>query len=214
MQGRAGQCGGRRAGTRRAAGLAFLLALGLAGSPGLAELALPAAERVRVLTSPRDLGDFELTSQDGGVFRFSALAGRPVLVVFGFTSCPDICPTILGNLKMLESAHGEALADTAIVFISVDGERDTPERLASFLAYYSSDFIGLTGSSDEVQQVASRFRAVFYPERPDPATGHYNVAHSVQVFAVDRQGRLRAEYHNATLEAMAEVTGALVAESH
>ena len=211
MQGRAGQGSGFRPGRCRAVSLAFLLAL--ASAPVPAGVALPTAERVRILEPARPVGDFELTGQDGQPFRFASLAGRPVLVAFGFTSCPDICPTILGNLKMLRSVHGEALAETAVVFISVDGARDTPERLAAFLGHYSPEFIGLTGTSDEVQRVASRFRAVFYPERPNPATGHYNVAHSVQVFAVDRRGRLRAEYHNASLDAMATVTRALVSES-
>ncbi len=175
--------------------------------------ALPAQERVRIIDPPRAIGDFELTDQQGRPFRFETLTGRPVLVVFGFTSCPDICPTILGNLNMLAADYADELEDTAIVFVSVDGARDTPERLNAFLGHYSGEFIGLVGDTNAVQRVASKFRAVFYPERPDPSSGHYNVAHSVQVFAVDRQGRLRAEYHNASLAAMATVTAALAAES-
>ena len=173
---------------------------------------IPQLERVRVVEPPREVGDFELTDRKGEPFRFSALRGRPVLVAFGFASCPDVCPTVMSRLLLLAKVHAAEIRDTAIVLISVDGERDTPERMDDFLSIFSAEFIGLTGMPDVVRPVADRFPAVFFKESPD-AAGHYNVAHSAQVYLLDRRGRVRAELLNAPIETMAEVVGIVAAES-
>lgn len=183
-----------------------------AATPSAESAALPAAEGVVLAEPPRAVGDFELVSQDGRSVRFSSLRGAPLLVFFGFAHCPDVCPTTLHRLKMLkESGNGE-FRDVAVVMISVDGDRDTPAVLKSYLSNIASDFIGLTGEPRKVRDIAAQFPAVFFKGLPTDATGNYRVEHTSQVYAIDREGRLRAEFSNATIAAMAAVTRALIRE--
>lgn len=189
-------------------GLALLAAAAIAASE---PPALPALDRVYVNPAPGPLPDFTLTDQDGKARSFSSLRGEPVLVFFGFTHCPNVCPAALSRLKALHAANGGALARARIVLISVDGERDTPARLKSYLAPLSVDFIGLTGDPKLTSKIAAQFAAVFFRE-PAAKDGGYNVQHSTQVFAVDKAGRLRATFANASIEDMAAVTSLLLKE--
>ena len=107
--------------------------------------ALPALQGVFVNEAPAPLADFTLTDHQGRSRNFSSLRGSPALVFFGFAHCPNICPTTLANLKALHEAEGGALKSARVVLVSVDGERDTPAALKSYLAPLSPDFIGLTG---------------------------------------------------------------------
>jgi len=93
--------------------------------------------------------------------------------------------------------------------ISVDGERDTPEVLKAYLARYSPRFIGLTGTRDKVKPIAAEFSAAFFKGSGD----NYSVSHSPQVFVMDKAGRLRAEFYNASIEAMTDVALALLDEA-
>ncbi len=185
-----------------------LLAGSLAAS---AATPLPALPRVYLVPEPTPIADFTLADQDGKPLRFASLRGEPALVFFGFTHCPNVCPTQLGRLKLLHESGGGALKDVRIVLVSVDGERDTPARLKSFLGPLSSDFIGLTGNPKATSEIAARFAAVFFKE-PAAKDGTYNVMHSTQVFAVDKAGRLRASFNDATIEDMATIAGLLLAE--
>jgi protein SCO1/2 len=178
-------------------------AAGLAG--------LPERPGVFVNPTPASIEDFTLTDQDGKARTFSSLRGTPVLVFFGFTHCPSICPTTLARLKSLHTARGGAVKPAKIVFISVDGDRDTPERLKSYLAPVSADFIGLTGDPKATSKIAARFAAVFFKE-PAAKDGSYNVMHSTQVFALDKAGRLRATFVDASIEDMATITDLLLKE--
>jgi protein SCO1/2 len=188
---------------------AFALASAIAAAGERA--ALPALDRVYVAAAPAAIADFTLTDQSGRPRSFSSLRGEPVLVFFGFTHCPNICPTALGRLKLLHEARGGALKGARIVMVSVDGERDTPARLKSYLAPLSADFVGLTGDPKAVARIAAQFAAVFFRE-PAGKDGDYNVMHSTQVFAVDKAGRLRATFADASIEDMATVTALLLGE--
>ena len=172
---------------------------------------LPALPRVYVNPDPVPVADFTLTDQDGRPRAFSSLRGQPALVFFGFTHCPNVCPTQLGRLKLLHESGDGALKPVHIVLVSVDGDRDTPARLRSFLGPLSSDFIGLTGNPRSTSEIAARFAAVFFKE-PAAKDGGYNVLHSTQVFAVDKAGRLRASFNDASLEDMATIATLLLAE--
>lgn len=196
--------------TSRVAALALGLAATVAGWADTPS-ALPSLERVYLNPAPAPLADFTLTDQDGRARAFSSLRGEPVLVFFGFTHCPSICPTTLARLKSVHQARGGALKDARIVLISVDGDRDTPQRLKSYLAPLSADFIGLTGDPKETSQIAARFAAVFFKE-PAAKDGSYNVMHSTQVFAVDKAGRLRATFADASIDDMATITQLLLDE--
>ena len=196
---------------RTSAPLAAVFALATAIAAAGERAALPALDRVYVNPEPATVADFTLTDQSGKPRSFSSLKGEPALVFFGFTHCPDVCPTALGRLKLLHEARDGALKDARIVLISVDGERDTPARLKSWLAPLSPDFIGLTGDPKATAAIAARFAAVFFKEPPGK-DGNYNVLHSTQVFAVDKAGRLRASFADAAIDDMATITALLLAE--
>ncbi len=192
----------------RAAALAFLATTcAWAAVPA----PLPSLPRVYVIPDPAPITDFTLTDQDGKPRAFSSLRGEPALVFFGFTHCPNVCPMTLGRLKLLHESGRGALKPVRIVFVSVDGERDTPARLKSYLGPLSTDFIGLTGDPKTTAGIAAGFAAVFFKE-PAGKDGNYNVMHTTQVFAVDKSGRLRASFNDASLEDMATITELLLAE--
>jgi protein SCO1/2 len=196
---------------RTSAPLAAVFALASAIAAAGERAALPALDRVYVNPAPAPVADFTLIDQYGKPRGFSSLKGEPVLVFFGFTHCPNVCPTALGRLKLLHEARDGALKDARVVLISVDGDRDTPARLKTYLAPLSPDFVGLTGDPRATAQIAARFAAVFFKE-PAGKDGNYNVMHSTQVFAVDKAGRLRASFADASIEDMATITALLLAE--
>jgi protein SCO1/2 len=173
---------------------------------------LPALERVYINPLPAPLADFTLTDHEGKKRDFSSLRGEPALVFFGFSHCPNVCPDTLARLKLLHDARGGALKSARVVLISVDGERDTPAALKAYLAPLSPDFIGLTGDPKATTRIAAQFAAVFFKEPPGK-DGNYNVMHSSQVFVVDKAGRLRASFVNASIEDMATVTELLIKEA-
>jgi protein SCO1/2 len=178
---------------------------------GASMATLPALERVYVNPSPAALADFTLTDQRGKARAFSSLRGEPVLVFFGFAHCPNVCPATLSRLKLLHEARDGALKSARVVLISVDGERDTPAALKAYLAPLSPDFVGLTGDPISIAKIAAGFSAVFFKEPPGK-DGNYNVMHSSQVFVVDKAGRLRASFVDASIEDMATITALLIDE--
>jgi protein SCO1 len=171
---------------------------------------LPSFERVMSMNPARPIEDFELTDHRGARKRLSELAGQPTLVFFGFTSCPEVCPTALQKLAKLKASQPKELGKLQVVLISVDGERDTPAVLSDYLKQFSPDFIGLTGPAEEVREIALRFSAPFF--RDAPKNGEYLVQHSSRVYALDKHGRLRAEIYDAPSEALLGLTRALIAE--
>jgi len=175
---------------------------------------VPSYERVRVLETPKPIADFTLTDQNGASFKLTDLKGKVAFMLFGFTNCPDACPLSMERLRELQ--HSGSLADenVAYVMISVDGERDTPAAMKAFVAKYSSDFIGLTADPSRVAPIAAQFSAMFFKGARNPHDGHYDVAHSPQIFVLDPAGRVRAEVYSASLEAMAGVATALLNEKN
>ncbi|MBT8084456.1 MAG: putative Ig domain-containing protein [Woeseia sp.] len=177
-----------------------------------AAAAIPAYDRVRILHSPRIIDEIPMLDVHGQAFDLSKLRGQVLLVFFGFTHCPDVCPVALEKLRQLEALGGQEFTSVAYVMISVDGERDTPAVLKNYLDRFSPSFIGLTGQPETVKPLAKKFRAAFF-KGALTADGGYEVSHSPQVFVVDKAGRLRAEFYNASVESMAGVTRFLIAES-
>src|SRR5262245_31897890 len=161
---------------------------------------LPTYDRVLQRTPPRPIEDFTLTDQDGRAFHFSSLRGQPVLVFFGFAHCPDVCPAALAKLQMLKASHRE-LANLAVVMVSVDADRDTPAALKAYLANFKSGFTGLTGDPATIREIAQRFSAPYFKGQARPS-GDYLVQHTSQVYVVDKNGNLRAEFYDASLDAM------------
>lgn len=130
-------------------------------------------------------GPFALTGADGKIVRDSDFAGKYRIVYFGYTSCPDVCPTDLQNIglamKKLEKSD-PALADRVVpIFISVDPERDTPALVGKFAAAFSPRIVGLTGTPDQIAKVAKEYAIVVQKQAPN-AEGGYLVNHSSQAY--------------------------------
>lgn len=135
-------------------------------------------------------GPFELVNKDGATVRWSDFAGKYRIVYFGFTFCPDICPTDVGRmihgLNGFAKQHPDLAAKVQPIFISVDPERDTPAVVGEFAAAFSDDLIGLTGTPEQVKAAADTFR-VFY-SRGEDTPGGYLVDHSAIVYLFGPDG--------------------------
>lgn len=137
--------------------------------------------------------DFELQEPDGTPFRMSEQQGKVVLIYLGYTNCPDYCPATLGKFKSVAEQLDEDAANVDFVFITVDPDRDSPEVIGAYMDRFSSDFIGLTGSMDELETVWKNYGAGRYIENVDSDLG-YVVSHSTRVWVVDKQGLLRITF--------------------
>ncbi len=142
-----------------------------------------------LLDPPLPERDFELVSADGPV-RLSELRGRHVAIFFGYTFCPDVCPMTLAKLASARAELGDRGKGLAIVLVTVDPERDTPERLAEYTRAFGDDVLGLTGSPEDIAAVASSF-GIFYERREGDTEGGYLVDHSATITVLDREGRPR-----------------------
>lgn len=137
-------------------------------------------------TSVDASGRYRLVDSTGALFDRASLKGKPYLTYFGYTHCPDICPAMLAKLTAARARIGKNAQDLRIVFITIDPERDTPERLARFVARSGGDVVALTGSPDTIDEVADS-AAVFVKRMPQPGGG-YMIEHSMSVFIYDRDG--------------------------
>ncbi|WP_343346044.1 SCO family protein [Sphingomicrobium sp. XHP0239] len=130
-------------------------------------------------------GPFELVDGEGRPFSSTRLAGRPHAVFFGFTNCPDICPTTLSDLvRLREDLGGDDAFE--IVFISVDPNRDGPKEVGRYADLFDSPIIGLTGTEGQVEAAMEQFGIVARRDSEDPET--YGVDHTANVFLMDRNG--------------------------
>ena len=146
-----------------------------------------------VLDAPRPLPEFELTDQDGQTFGPDGFTGDWSLVYFGFTYCPDICPTSLAEMARVREALERAdpgLPDRYYL-VSVDPRRDTPERLREYVRYFHPEFRGLTGDKEQIDRLTRAAGAVY--QVPDaPPDEDYLVAHSSTITLIDPDGRVHA----------------------
>ena len=131
-------------------------------------------------------GPFELTTKDGARFSSQTLAGKPYAIFFGFTQCPDICPTTLLDMTNHMRELGALAEKLNVVFVTVDPERDTVEHLRAYLANFDQRIIGLTGTPTEIAAVARAYRVIY---EKVPTSGGYTLNHSASVFLVDAEGR-------------------------
>jgi protein SCO1/2 len=135
-------------------------------------------------------GPFTLTGSDGKPFSSAKLNGRPAAIFFGFTHCPDVCPTTLARLVKLRKELGKGDDAMSIVFISIDPERDGPAEVGSYAQLFNAPIIGLTGSPADIERVKKQF-GVYSAKAPQPGGG-YSVDHSAAVFLMDRNGKIVA----------------------
>lgn len=148
----------------------------------------PPTREIPVARGPEG-GDFTLTSADGPV-SLTAYRGKVVLVYFGYTFCPDICPTSLtATAEGLKRLQPEELARVAVIFVSVDPERDTPMHLKEYAAFFHPAIVGVTGTAEEIAAVARRY-GVFYARQKVDTAGGYVMDHTSDTYAVGPTGVL------------------------
>jgi len=166
------------------------------------------------LDPPMPAKDVTLAAPEGPV-QLSDFAGEYVVLNFGYTSCPDVCPATLATLARAKRLLGEDGEDVQVVFVSVDPERDQPQRAADYAAAFDSSFVGLSGSPEAIADAASAY-GVFYEKADTAATTEagYLVDHTATVFVLDREGQARLLWSFGTdAEAMASDLRALTRSS-
>ena len=160
------------------------------GEPRIMSLAETRANGLFLFDIPRDPGEFSLIDHHGSPFTREDLIDQWTLIFFGFTHCPDICPTTMADLAELKAQLvGTEASDARVVMLSVDPARDTPERLAQYVPYFHADFIGVTGDFTNILSFAQRLNAPFRKvSEPD---GAYQMEHSANVMLMNPRG----DYH-------------------
>ncbi len=135
-------------------------------------------------------GDFQLIDHKNQPFELSQLEGKLVLLFFGYTYCPDICPTELANIAAVFDALGDQAERVQGLFVSLDPEHDRPEVLANYVSYFNPDMLGLTGSQAKIDRVAQQYRVSY--QRHERADGGYSLDHSANLYLIDAKGELAA----------------------
>ncbi len=182
------------------AGLMAVLVSLLAGcaqfnAPGTTEEDMSSGSyRGTRIDPPQQLADFTLTSHTGAPLRLSDLRGRPVLLFFGYTNCPDICPTTLGEWKQVKTRLGESADQVAFVFVGVDSKRDTPAAMARFVRKFDPAFVGLSGDEGAIRAAGKEFGLYIKPHAAGTSHGGDLVDHSSASYLIDPDGRLRMVY--------------------
>lgn len=148
--------------------------------------------KVRDITGLMPELQFELTrAADGEIVTAQAYEGRINVVFFGFTNCPDICPTTLARFKAaVEQLPDEQADRIRVLFVSVDPERDTAEKLHAYVSSFGDRFVGLRGPQSELREVTKRYRVTYGYGEPDES-GYYSVSHSSAAFVFDRNNEIR-----------------------
>jgi len=140
--------------------------------------------------------EFTLTSEKGETVHADRYTGKVNLLFFGFTNCPDICPITLGRLSgMMKRLPPDVADDVQVLFVSVDPGRDDPASLSSYTDSFGDNFIGLTGTRDQLDALTRRYRTTYGYGEPDDE-GEYLVSHGSAVYAFDRGGRPRLLIRN------------------
>jgi protein SCO1/2 len=144
-----------------------------------------------VLDPPDPAPPLRLADSAGTRFDLGAETGKVALVFFGYTHCPDVCPTTLVDWRHVADSLGSQAAKVRFVFVSVDPDRDTPAVAQRYAARFSPAFLGLTGTSAQIDSIKSAWKIASYRDGVPTDTTTYTVSHPSQVFVIDRQGRLR-----------------------
>jgi protein SCO1/2 len=155
------------------------------GPPGERRLDSDFAYAEQVAAPPLDL-----TDHDGQPFTLASLRGTPILIYFGYTHCPDVCPATIGVLNKVVASVDDPLR---ILIVTVDPERDTVASLAEYARFLTDEYIALTGTASEIRTAASGYGVTYARVETGSASG-YSMAHTAETYLVDRAGRLVAHY--------------------
>lgn len=134
--------------------------------------------------------DFHLTDDQGKSVSGKDYRGKVVLLYFGYTHCPDVCPLTLAQLHVVMQRLGPLADNVRILFVSVDPARDTPEIMRAYVNAFDPRAIGLTGSAGDIEALSKRYRSAFTRE-PDKGDGSYEVSHSSAIYVFDQEGKAR-----------------------
>jgi len=146
-----------------------------------------------VIEPPAQAADFTLTDQDGNPFRLSDQKGKIVLIFFGYTHCPDVCPITLAEFKQIKAMLGDKADQVRFVFVTVDPERDTPETINTFLQNFDPTFIGLTSDRATLEPVWKAY-GVYQEQQDAGSAAGYLVDHSTPTYLIDPQGLWHINY--------------------
>lgn len=180
--------------SRRFLGLGALGAVGAALLAGCDKLGFSSAPKASFqgvdLTGAAYARGFSLPDQNGRIRTLEDFKGKVVVVFFGFTQCPDVCPTTLAELAQVKKALGADGDKVQGVFITVDPERDKPELLKAYLESFDPGFVALRGSPEQLKEVAKEFK-IYYAKVPGKTPDSYTMDHTAASFLFDPQGRVR-----------------------
>lgn len=151
-----------------------------------------------LLPEPRVIADFSLVDDDGQPFSLERLKGQWSLLFFGFTHCPDVCPSALYDLaqvrKTLARNDPEKTNDLQVLFVSVDPERDTPRQLNQYVNYFDPEFIGVTGPEAQLAPLTLQLGIAYRIEDHEPGSQQYNVDHSASILLMNPNGQLHGVF--------------------
>jgi protein SCO1 len=164
----------------------------LAGAVLLSNRLRPHAYAGNALATPMPAYDFSLTGSDQKVYHLSDLRGKLVLLYFGYTSCPDECPTTTAILEAVIDQLGSRAGEVQVVMITVDPQKDTPQVLQDYFAKFGGRILGLTGDMGTITQTAKQYGVFF--QKQTSADGTYSIQHTLLLELIDRQGNLRVVY--------------------
>jgi len=145
-----------------------------------------------VFDPPYPAPEFVLPGSNGSEFKLSAQRGKLIVLGFGFSHCPNVCPVTLATLAQVQKRLGELSASVQVVYITVDPERDDAARLKEYLGLFDSHFIGLTGAANALQSVREAYGVMATKAAMPNEQSGYTVHHSSSLYLIDRSGRLRA----------------------
>ncbi len=166
----------------------FLLAAFAVAATGAEKSGLKAG----VFDPPRPAPEFLLRGSDGADFKISRYRGKVVALGFGYTFCPDVCPTTLAELAQARKKLGADARDFQVIYVTVDPERDSAARLRAYLSAFDDSFIGATGTPEQLASVRKAYGIAIAKKAVEGHPSAYLVHHSSFVYFIDREGRLRA----------------------
>ena len=158
-------------------------------------------------------GDFELIDHHGRPFALEQARGRVVILTFGYTFCPDVCPMTLSTIAAALERIGSAADDALVLFVTLDPDRDTPEHLRQYVSFFHPQILGLTGSEEALRRVAQQYRAKHSFVGKGTRT-NYSMDHTAAIYVVDQDGTLaRMIPHGMPLEIMVRTLGDMLAKT-
>jgi protein SCO1/2 len=195
-----------------ATAVALLSLAGCQRSEAPGEATVKASFKAVDITGAEYARELNLSDADGKPRHLQDFKGKVTVVFFGYTQCPDVCPTTLLELAQVKKALGADGARVQGVFVTVDPERDTPEVLKAYVANFGADFVALRGTAEETKAAAKNFK-VFYSKVPGKTPSTYTVDHTAGSYVFDTQGRVRLfTRYGSGAEALTSDLKALLAE--